>query len=43
MCVTNFPKTYEFYTSRFNFSPSDVSENTILVVRFYNTNGAVTS
>lgn len=24
MCVTDFAKTYEFYTSRFNFVPSDV-------------------
>ncbi|KAG2016878.1 hypothetical protein GB937_006081 [Aspergillus fischeri] len=24
MCVTNFAKTYEFYTRRFNFAPSDI-------------------
>ncbi|RDW76000.1 oxidoreductase-5 [Coleophoma crateriformis] len=24
VCVTNFPKTFEFYTSRFNFYPSDL-------------------
>ncbi|EXJ87574.1 hypothetical protein A1O3_04534 [Capronia epimyces CBS 606.96] len=24
MCVTNFDKTFEFYTSRFNFYPSDL-------------------
>jgi hypothetical protein len=25
MCVTNFEKTFQFYTTRFNFYPSDVS------------------
>lgn len=25
MCVTNFAKCYEFYTSYFNFHPSEVS------------------
>jgi len=25
LCVTDFAKTYEFYTTRFNFFPSDVS------------------
>ncbi|KAL4737907.1 hypothetical protein BDV11DRAFT_171504 [Aspergillus similis] len=24
MCVTNFAKTFEFYTTRFNFNPSDL-------------------
>lgn len=24
VCVTNFAKSYEFYTSKFNFFPSDV-------------------
>lgn len=24
MCVTDFAETYDFYTSRFNFVPSDV-------------------
>ncbi|KIM93342.1 hypothetical protein OIDMADRAFT_46287 [Oidiodendron maius Zn] len=27
MCVTNFSKTYEFYTTRFNFTPSDLVHN----------------
>lgn len=26
MCVTNFAKAFEFYTARFNFKPSDVSD-----------------
>lgn len=25
MCVTDFTRAYEFYTTRFNFKPSDVS------------------
>jgi hypothetical protein len=25
MCVTNFAKTFKFYTTQFNFKPSDVS------------------
>lgn len=25
MCVTDFARAYEFYTTRFNFKPSDVS------------------
>ncbi len=28
MCVTDFARTYSFYTSRFNFAPSDVSVTT---------------
>ncbi|EHK25594.1 uncharacterized protein TRIVIDRAFT_54998 [Trichoderma virens Gv29-8] len=27
MCVTNFDKAFEFYTSRFNFYPSDLGHN----------------
>jgi len=27
MCVTDFAKTFDFYTTRFNFKPSDVSCN----------------
>lgn len=34
MCVTNFDKTFEFYTTKFNFYPSDVSKSTDLF-RFF--------
>lgn len=27
MCVTNFAKAFEFYTTRCDFKPSDVSTN----------------
>lgn len=27
MCVTDFARAYEFYTTRFNFKPSDVRHN----------------
>jgi hypothetical protein len=30
MCVTNFAKAFEFYTTRFNLKPSDVSANRLL-------------
>lgn len=31
MCVTSFADTYDFYTTRFNFTPSDVSERVKLL------------
>lgn len=34
MCVTNFAKTYNFYTTRFNFAASDVSNALSLLTSF---------
>lgn len=30
MCVTDFAKSYEFYTTYFNFYPSEVSQHSSL-------------
>jgi hypothetical protein len=35
MCVTDFAKAFDFYTTRFNFKPSDVCAPLILSLYAY--------